>query len=192
MDIAQVEAGAAMVAPLYLEPLATGEDVLPAPNHVPGSVLSGVFASAGEDSWVAVELETPADWNAATEVLGVPQLAVDGTWPSDEAVEQLTKVLATWAEERSHEQAARSAAGRRPRGRPVTRRPTSGPTGSLWARERITRKVHPDLGPLHFVQPFQRLVSPVPAVRWAAARLGEHHEQVLSEWLGETSSSGEA
>ena len=45
-----------MLAPLFLEALATGRDVWPEPNEVPGSYLSGVFASAGQDAWLAVEL----------------------------------------------------------------------------------------------------------------------------------------
>ncbi|HLK74348.1 MAG TPA: CoA transferase, partial [Streptosporangiaceae bacterium] len=80
-EIAQAEAGGVMLAPLFLEALATGQDVWPEPNEVPGSYLSGVFAAAGQDAWLAVELEDAADWNAATRLLTVPELSLPATTP---------------------------------------------------------------------------------------------------------------
>jgi crotonobetainyl-CoA:carnitine CoA-transferase CaiB-like acyl-CoA transferase len=184
-DLAQVEAGGAMMAPLYLEPLATGEDVLPVPNHVPGSVLSGVYASAGDDCWFAVELENPDDWNVAAELLGASHLTVDGTWPSDSAVEQMTKALAAWAAERSNDEAGRAFQDVGLAAAPVRATPDEWVDAQLWARGRITRVMHPDIGPFDQVEPFQLLEHPVPRVKWAAARLGEHQEEVLRDWLGE-------
>ena len=185
IDLAQVEAGGAMMAPIYLEPLATGEDVLPVPNHVPGSVLSGVFAAAGDDNWLAVELETPADWNIAAELIGMPHLVVDERWPSDSAIEQLAKGLATWAVERSNEQAARALQDVGLAAAPVHATADLWVDAQLWGRGQMTRLTHPDLGSFDAVQPFQRLAAPVPRVKWAAARMGQHQDEVRRDWLGD-------
>jgi benzylsuccinate CoA-transferase BbsF subunit len=184
LDVAQVEAGGAMMAPIYLEPLATGQDVRPQPNQVPGSVLSGVFGSAGVDRWLAVELETVTDWNAAVDLLGLPQLAVDGTRPSDAALAQVTDALTAWSRERGNEQAARALRAAGLAAAAVQESADEFEDAQLWGRDQIARLTHPDLGGFYAVQPFQRLQSPRPRIKWAAARLGEHQDDVPRDWLG--------
>ena len=108
-EIAQAEAGGVMLAPLFLAALATGQDVWPEPNEVPGSYLSGVFAAAGQDAWLAVELEDASDWDTAARLLGVPELCTGqhGPPPEAAAVAGLKKVIAAWAQALTPAQGAR-------------------------------------------------------------------------------------
>ena len=62
IDMAQTEAGAAILPALYLDYLANGREWSAGPNEVPGSLFSGVFRCRGADAWVAVELEDAKDW----------------------------------------------------------------------------------------------------------------------------------
>ena len=62
IDMAQTEAGAAILPALYLDYLANGREWSAGPNEVPGSLFSGVFRCRGADAWVAVELEDAQDW----------------------------------------------------------------------------------------------------------------------------------
>ena len=77
VDVAQTEALAAVVAPIYLDPLNNGRDTEPSGNVVPGSLFTGVFPSQGHDRWVAIELEDVADWSTLCAVIERPELVID-------------------------------------------------------------------------------------------------------------------
>ncbi|HTX27228.1 MAG TPA: CoA transferase [Streptosporangiaceae bacterium] len=184
-EIAQSEAGGVMLAPLFLEALATGQDVRPEPNEVPGSYLSGVFASAGQDAWLAVELEDASDWDAAARLLGVPELSAGQNGPPpQEAVEELKKAIAAWAQERTPAQGARQMQTAGLAAAAVLEVADVFADAGLWA--------HGALAPLHppgtdvtmFVTgPFQRMAVPRGYVRGPSPHPGEHNGEILREWL---------
>src|SRR5262249_13090389 len=76
VDLAQSEAGAAMMAPLYLGALngVTAPDL--ASGGAPSSLVAGVFRCAGEQQWVAVEARDERDWDAAAGVMGLDPATV--------------------------------------------------------------------------------------------------------------------
>jgi crotonobetainyl-CoA:carnitine CoA-transferase CaiB-like acyl-CoA transferase len=176
IDIAQVEAGAAMLAPLYLSALNSDDPAVPEPNTVPGSALAAVLRCAGNDQWVAVELEDGADVKAAAALVGVG--------PDD--LRGLRVALEAWAGGYTAEQAMRELqtaglAGAAVRGiRDEFRDP------QLWARGGVVPVDHPVLGAMLYPRPFQRLSRTPVHIRRPSAQLGEHTEQVLAEWLGST------
>ena len=184
-EIAQAEAGGVMLAPLFLEALATGQDVWPEPNDVPGSYLSGVFASAGQDAWLAVELEDAFDWDAASRLLGVPELSIGANGPPpDAAVAELKKVIAAWAQALTPAQGARQLQAAGLAAAAVQEVADLFTDAGLWAHNGLAQLHIPNTDVTTWVTgPFQRLQSPRAHVRWPSPHPGQHNEAILRDWL---------
>jgi crotonobetainyl-CoA:carnitine CoA-transferase CaiB-like acyl-CoA transferase len=183
-EIAQAEAGGAMLAPLFLQALATGQDVWPEPNDVPGSYLSGVFAAAGQDAWVAVELEDASDWDAAAALLGVPELTIGANGPPPAAVNKLKEVIAAWAQTLTPAQAARQLQAAGLAAAAVQEIADLFTDPGLWARNGLAELHLPDTDVTTWVTaPFQRMQSPRAHVRWPSPHPGQHNDEILRDWL---------
>jgi crotonobetainyl-CoA:carnitine CoA-transferase CaiB-like acyl-CoA transferase len=178
IDIAQVEAGAAMLAPLYLPALNSDHPAVPEPNTVPGSFLAAVFRCAGNDQWVAVELEDEADVKAAAELAGVTEI----TGP--DGIQKLTAALEAWARRYTAEQAMRELQAAGLAGAAVRGIRDEYRDAQLWARGGVVAIDHSILGPMLYPRPFQRMSKTPVHIRRPSAQLGEHTEQVLAQWLG--------
>jgi crotonobetainyl-CoA:carnitine CoA-transferase CaiB-like acyl-CoA transferase len=189
IDIAQSEAGAAVLAPLYLRALNLDDQTVPAPNTAPGSWYAGVLRCAGDDQWLAVELEGAADWAAVVGVLGDPQLAraerPGAAPPGADEVAALNDALARWAARLTPLQAERLLRTAGLAAAAVRDVADEYDDPQLWGRTVITTVEHPDLGELHYPAPFQRLSKTRFAIRRPTARLGQHTDEVLRDWLGE-------
>ncbi len=189
VDIAQVEAGAAMLAPIYLGALNSGDTAVPEPNAVPGSAFAAVLRAAGDDQWVAVELEDEADVTTAAELVGHRDLAPAGDPApgSGDAgpgrLEPLRSALADWAAARTPEQAALLLQAAGLAAAAVRGTPEEFHDAQLWARGGVTEVDHPDLGLMLCPSPFQRLSAAPLRIRRPSARLGQHTEEVLAQWL---------
>jgi crotonobetainyl-CoA:carnitine CoA-transferase CaiB-like acyl-CoA transferase len=102
------------------------------------------------------------------------------------APDALAAALASWAAERTAQQAMRVlqraglAAGAVQDGEDVVRDPQH--------RERhfLLEMDHPDLGVAEYAAPPHRLAKTPPVVRRPTPRLGAHTVEVLGEWLGMT------
>ena len=151
-------------------------------NRVPGGLLSEVVRGRGDDEWLAVEIEDASDWQVLAGVVGRADLA-----SSPAASDALAGALASWAAERTAQQAMRVlqraglAAGAVQDGEDVVRDPQH--------RERhfLLEMDHPDLGVAEYAAPPHRLTKTPPIVRRPTPRLGAHTVEVLGEWLGMTS-----
>jgi crotonobetainyl-CoA:carnitine CoA-transferase CaiB-like acyl-CoA transferase len=172
IDIAQVEAGAAVLAPLYLSALNADDATLPGPNEVPGALLAAVVPCAGEDEWLAVEVADADDWTAVAKLLGP---AATATPPAE--------ALAHWAGTRTAAAAERLLQGVGVAAARVRDTADEAEDPQLWSRGVIATMEHPDLGTLRYPVPFQRLGTKPPAFRRPSARLGEHTDEVLADWL---------
>ncbi len=184
-EIAQAEAGGVMLAPLFLEALATGKDVWPEPNEIPGSYLSGVFPAAGQDAWLAVELEDASDWNAAATLLGVPELSIAAAGPPPaEAVADLKKAIAAWAQTLTPAQAARQLQAAGLAAAAVQEIADLFADAGLWAHDALAHLRIPNTDITTWVTgPFQRMQTPQARVRWPSPHPGEHNEEILRDWL---------
>ena len=194
IDIAQVEAGAAMFAPLYLPALNLGDRSEPVANTVPGAVLSAVLACAGNDEWLAVELRDGAEWNTVADLLGadVPPLADATSRPDERERERLRDALARWAAGQTAAQAERLLLRAGVAAARVRDTADAAEDAQLWARGGFATVEHPDLGRLRYPVPFQRMSKTQLRIRRPSARLGEHTKQVLAEWLGQTDAAAPA
>jgi benzylsuccinate CoA-transferase BbsF subunit len=184
VDIAQIEAGAALLAPLYLSALNDGDPAVPAPNTVPGSALAAVLRCAGDDQWVAVELEDDADVTAAAQLVGRADLSRSGPVEATGRLQALRSALAQWAMECTAEQAAARLQGAGLAAAAVRGTADEFRSAQLWGRAGVTPVRHPDLGPVLYPSPFHRLSTTPVRIQRPSARLGQHTDEVLTQWLG--------
>ena len=97
IDMAQTEAGATLMAPLYLDFLANGRAWSVAPNEVPGALFSSVVRCQGADAWVAIELEDASDWRILCTCLGRDDLDLDDEAVTPEHRSALRDAVVGWA-----------------------------------------------------------------------------------------------
>jgi crotonobetainyl-CoA:carnitine CoA-transferase CaiB-like acyl-CoA transferase len=168
LDLAQSEAAAAMMAPLYLGALNDGE----APDMTDGregsSLWAGVFACAGDQAWVAVEVRDERDRGAVAALVG------DGP---------LRDALAAWC------------AGLTPHQAMFLLQKVGVPAGAVHSAEEMfldpqhaargafIEIEHPDLGPLIETRPIYRMSKTNVRVRRPSPRVGQHTEAVFERWL---------
>jgi crotonobetainyl-CoA:carnitine CoA-transferase CaiB-like acyl-CoA transferase len=187
VDLAEVEAAAAVMGPMILDYVVNGHGSVRPGNQVPGALLSEVVACRGDDRWLAVEVEDAADWRTLSQIVGCDELAgaaLAGGVPDLETRAGLARALATWAADLTAQQAMRVlqraglAAGAVQDCEDVVRDPQH--------RERhfLQEMHHPDLGVAEYAAPPHRLAKTPPMVRRPTARLGAHTIEVLGEWLG--------
>jgi len=183
IDVAQTEALAAVMAPIYLDPLNNGRDTPPTGNAVPGSLFTGAFASQGHDRWLAIELEDVSDWSTLCEAIERPDLTIADATEADARRADLADAMTTWSAERSPHTGAQVlqnvglAAGAVYDNEDAVRDP------QLRARGASVEIDHPDLGVIEYYQSAHRMTKTPGFVRRRGPRLGEHTCEVLQEWL---------
>ncbi len=184
VDLAEVETAAAVMGPMMLDYAVNGRRSVVPGNRVAGALLSEVVRCRGDDGWLAVEIEDASDWQVLARLVGRDDLA--SVIASDEAAAALGAALASWAAERTAQQAMRVlqraglAAGAVQDAEDAVRDPQH--------RERHfwLEMDHPDLGVAEYAAPPHRLAKTPPTVRRPTPRLGAHTMEVLGEWLGMT------
>jgi benzylsuccinate CoA-transferase BbsF subunit len=183
-DVAQYEAGAAIMAPLYLDFLANGREWSAGPNEVPGALLSGVFMCRGDDQWVALELEDANDWESLCRYLGRSDLFLNGIAVTASRREELRSAIEAWAVGLTPLQAAKKlqsaglAAGAVQDSEDLWRDPQHRSRGCL------VEVSHPDIGTVEYPASPNRLSRTPGSVKSRGPRLGEHTRPVIFEWLG--------
>ncbi|BBZ17767.1 CaiB/BaiF CoA transferase family protein [Mycolicibacterium gadium] len=76
IEVAQIEVGAVVTAEPVIEYSLTGR-VPEREGNRHRSYAQGVYPAAGDDEWVAISVRDDADWAAALDVIGRPELAGD-------------------------------------------------------------------------------------------------------------------
>ncbi|GIW19334.1 MAG: CoA transferase [Tepidiforma sp.] len=72
LECAQLEGFLPLVSEALIAYQRTGELPRSRGNRRPGHTPSGVYPAAGDDCWVAIEVETPAQWVALADLVGGP------------------------------------------------------------------------------------------------------------------------
>ncbi len=186
VDLAQIEAGGAVMAPLYLDRLANGRPWVAAPNDVPGSVLSVVVRCLGDDAWAAVDIVDMRDWNTLCDVLDLPSHRVgsDAAGVPAGDLDTVEEAFRAWAAQRTDHQVelvlqrAGLATGAVLNTEELFRDP------QLHARDFLAEIHHPDIGPVTYPAPLPRMSTTPARIRRPAPRLGQHTTAVLADWLG--------
>ena len=71
IDLSMQEANFAFVGDAWLEYAINGNVRGPLGNRHPGFAPQGIFRTAGEDQWIAIGVETDAQWSALCEILDI-------------------------------------------------------------------------------------------------------------------------
>jgi crotonobetainyl-CoA:carnitine CoA-transferase CaiB-like acyl-CoA transferase len=184
VDMAQTEAGAGIMAPLYLDFLANGHEWTAAPNEVPGSLFSAAVKCRGTDEWLAIELEDARDWDIMCDVLGSADLKIRDGAVTPERRESLRQGIDGWAGTLTPFQAAHRLQAVGVAAGPVQN------SEDLWrdiqfrSRGSFVEVYHPDIGTVEYPGSPARLSGTPGRVKCRGPRLGEHTRPVLREWLG--------
>ncbi len=104
IDLGQMEAALHFLAPEILASQATGEIFSRNGNRSADAAPQGVYPCAGEDEWLAIGIESDAQWRALRECLGDPAWARDPSLDEVagrlEAHDAIDAHLAAWTRER--------------------------------------------------------------------------------------------
>ena len=184
VDVGQIDAMAPILAGLYAAPLNLGYEEPGEVNRVAGSWLSGLFAGMGYEAWLAVDIEDGEDWAVLCEFLERPDLA---TMSSEEAARlepELRRALTDWVSNQTPYTAMRVmqkaglAAAVVQTSEDLWRDP------QLHARGFPERVEQPDVGSVSYPRSAQRWTKTPGRLRRPPARLGQHTNEVLREWIG--------
>jgi crotonobetainyl-CoA:carnitine CoA-transferase CaiB-like acyl-CoA transferase len=188
IDVAQAEASIHFLAPALLDYTVNGRIQGPAGNADPDAVPHGVYATAGDDRWLAIAVRSDAELAALGAAIGRPTLAADPRFATPAARREhaaaLDAVVATWT---STQDAQTAEAILQTAGVPAAVVATSADLGAdpqLAHREHVQQVTHPTYGTTPIEGSRFRL-SRTPAVKHEAApTLGRDNDEVLRGILG--------
>ena len=187
IDLSMADVILALTGAPFIDYFLNGRDGAPQGNAGGAAFPNNVYPCRGDDAWVAVSIETDAQWDALRRAVGDP--ALDATEYRDiigrrRHVGTIDARLAAWSRERTAWEAteALQVAG-------VPAGPSCSAGGllaqpQLRARGFFCEPGHPETGPLAVPNLPWRLDAypdPPPA---PAPCLGEHTEEIVGGWLG--------
>jgi benzylsuccinate CoA-transferase BbsF subunit len=188
IDLSQSECSLHFLAPAILDYTANGRVMRREGNSSREWAPHGVFPCAGDDSWVAIAVESDEQWQGLVEALGRPD------WAQDPALstaagrlacnEGLEAPLAEWTLCRGQEEVETLLQAH---GVPVYRSATAEDLHGdpqLAAREHFIQVQHAELGAVMVEAPRSRLSATPARVTKAGPVYGQDNEFVLREILG--------
>jgi len=186
IDLSQFECSVATLGALLMASAVSGQPPKRSGNRSSSAAPQGVYPCAGRDEWVALSIETDAEWCALAAALGVPALARDERFSTavgrlrhhdelDATIVEFTRARSTAEVERAFQQAGVPAERLR-RVADVVRSADSGLAYRPLPGDRDETVLAASL-------PFAFSHSAVAAVE-APCELGEHSSEVLRDWLG--------
>ncbi len=192
IDLSMQEANFTFVGDAWLEFEATGEIPGPAGNRHPLHAPHGIYRAAGDDQWIAISVETDAQWQACREVLGL----FDDPWPdgparkADEAAVDTAIAAAAAHRDKTELERALCAAG--VPGAAVRDAAELVDDPVLRERGHMVEVEHPETGPL-WQSGLPAVLSRTPGgVTRPAPMLGQHSFEVFERFLGMTRAEYEA
>ena len=109
IDNAQIEAGASVLGPYYLDYTANRRAPQPTGTFSLGAAPYGVYRCAGNDRWCVIGVHGDAEWQALCEAMGSPGLAEESMFATHvqrvRNKQQLDQRIETWTGTREPHQA---------------------------------------------------------------------------------------
>lgn len=187
IDLAQTEGGVRFIEPLVLDYTVNGRVATPAGTRSRYESPQGVFACAAGERYLAIAVQTTAQWRALVDAMGIDAFAgpdYDGIEARRKDEDAIEAAIATWCLPREPFAAAAllRAAG-------VPAAVAVWPSDlyndrQLAHREFFVTLDHVEMGPTPYDGLVTRFSATPGRLRCAAPALGQHNELVLKELLG--------
>ena len=104
IDNAQIEVGASLLGPWYLEYQVNGRAPEPKGTHSFNAAPYGAYRCAGKDQWCVIEVWGQAEWEPFCRVIGRPELACEGKFATHlgrvQHKAELDDLVEAWTRER--------------------------------------------------------------------------------------------
>ena len=157
-------------------------------NRDPRMSPHGVYPGEGEDQWVAISVETDAEWRSLCAAIGRPDLSSDARFASLAARKRnedaLDAIIEKWTSARPPMDAARALQTAGVAAGPVMDAAALMSDPHFRERGSIVEMDHPEVGRREVAGlPMRFSAMPRPAY-YPAPRLGEHNGAIISNLLG--------
>ena len=187
LDLAQAEAGAAIMGPVFLAARAGSSVEMDSHRMIPWAAFSAVLRCKGDDAWLALEAGTEDEWRNMCAAMGRADLPDDPALSSPELRadhhDKIRQALEPWTRSRTPYQACRYLQARSISAGVVQNSEDLYRDPQLWSQNYIRTVVHPEFGPIVHSGPSVHITNPAMRVRGPAPRLGQHTREVLRDWL---------
>lgn len=188
IDFGQIEAGATLLGPYYLDYEINGRDLQPVGNAVPGAAPHNSYPCAGEDKWCVISVRSQEEWLRFCKAIGSPKWCSEERFATPLAREHnrqaLDELVAGWTRDRTGNEVM---AILQPAG--VAAAPVQDVEAQLndnpqfEARGAFTTMDEPMLGPIVTESPPVKMSETPPQIYRVAPLMGEHTESTLRELL---------
>lgn len=185
IDSAQIEAGASLLGPAYLEYIVNGQAPQPQGNRQSGAAPHGVYPTAGEDTWCAISVRGDGQWRRFREVLGLadePRFATLLGRLRHEA--ELDGLVSAWTLQRNANDVAELLQAAGIAAAPIQDVEDQFDRNPQFAARGLFASLdEPAMGPLVTEAPPVKMTETPPLLYRPAPLLGEHTESVLRDVL---------
>lgn len=188
VDVSQVESSLVYLAPTVLEYTANGRIAGRDGNRDGSAAPHGVFACTGEDRWVAIAVESEAQWQALCHAAGLEDWLEDARFCTFVArkrnEDELERQISTWTSGRTREAVERilQAAGVPASAVFDVVEAVGEPQLRAWGHFKEVE--HAKLGTVTVESCRMKLSRTPPHIRAAGPTLGQHNQFVLGGLLG--------
>ena len=188
IDLSMAETVAAMTPEPLLDHEFNGRDATRDGNRHPVFAPQGVYRTAGDDTWIAISVETDEQWSALVDAMGRPEWALDANLATARGRRERHDAIDAGITEWTREQDTHALATQlQSLGIPAA--PSWGPRdlsadGMLRERGYLTSVGHNEVGPREVAGIPGRFSSMPELAYGPAPMLGEHNREVFCDLLG--------
>ncbi len=188
IDMSQIEALLSVTAEPLIDWFMNQREGGPTGNRHPTMTPHGVYAAAGEDSWVSIAVASDRQWQSLVNAMGSPAWATDASLAqaSDRARKgvEIDGKLASWVAGKTQEDLVRTLRAAGVACSPVQDIAAQQDDAQFLARGIRQEAVHPITGTEQLYRtPWCMDASP-PRIRASAPMLGQHNDYVFGTLLG--------
>ncbi len=191
IDLSMYQVGTATLGDAILDYMTNGRSGHPMGNRHPFIAPHGVYPCRGEDSWIAISVETDEQWQKLCEIMGDPDLTqreeFAGNFGRWRYQDELDKHIGGWTRGYDHYDLMHQLQGAGILAGPVLNSKEVLTDPHLKARGFFERVSHPEksgLGTrLYIGRPWKMSKAPCSILK-PAPDVGEHNQHVLGKLLG--------
>ena len=188
LDLSQLSATISLLGAEWMQYHATGVQPPPASNRDPDHAPHGVFATRGDDEWIAIAVRSDEEWQRLAEAMGLPELARDPRFASHGArkrhEDSLDGILTRWTRTEDRWELAERLQGAGVPAAPVEHlRDTLERDPQLRDHYESVRSAGAEGTVIPVDRECLRFAAPHSPVRRAPLQ-GEHNEAILRDLLG--------